>query len=158
MKSLIAVSLTAAISLLLCNKAVSQSSPTATKPKSAAPTVEPSMRQSPSAKPSNTVGSQQDRSWEEQGKASTGESILLSLDSIQGTKRRLGMAKPPGYFFQYQIGGDSVYGMTPCNGEFSTSRSGDRYGYPIQPKSEAIQRMLNRVCNYRQNPPSGLPG
>jgi hypothetical protein len=150
MKSLIVVSLTVAISLVpYCNKAMSQSE---TRP--ATPTVEPFAK---SAKPPSPVGSRQERAWEDQGKASTGESISLSLDSIQVTKRSLGIAKPPGYFFQYRIGTDAVYGITPCNGEFSTSRTGDRYGNPIQPKSEAIQRMLNRVCNYRQNP-SGLPG
>jgi hypothetical protein len=140
MNSLIAVSLTAALSLLLCNKAVSQSSPATTEIKSAAQT-----RKNPGEK--ITVGSRQDRSWEEQGKASTGETISLSLDSIQVTQRSLGMAKP-GYFFQYRIGTDRIYGMTPCNGEFSTSRNGDRYGRPIQPKSEANQRMLDRVCSY----------
>jgi hypothetical protein len=149
MKSLIVLSLTAAISLLpYCNKAMSQSSPAESRP--AAQTIEPFSAKTlrSSVQPVSTVGSRQDRSWEEQGKASTGETISLSLDSIQVMKRSLGLAKPPGYFFQYRIGPDRIHGMTSCNGEFSTSRSGDRYGRPIKPKSEANQRMLDRVCSY----------
>jgi hypothetical protein len=142
MKSLIAVSLTALLSLLLCDKAVSQSNSSTIEIKSAAQT-----RKSPSEK--ITIGPRQDRSWENQGKATTGESISLSLDSIQIAQRSLGIAKQPGYFFQYRIGPDMIYGMTLCNGEFSTSRSGDRYGQTITPKSEANQRMLDRVCSYR---------
>jgi hypothetical protein len=147
MKFLIAVSLTAAISLLSCNKAVSQSNPDAIETRPAAQTVESFTRKT--AKPSSNAGSRQDRSWEDQGKATTGESISLSLDSIQIAQRSLGIAKPPGYFFQYRIGPDIIYGMTFCNGEFSTSRTGDRYGQTITPKSEANQRMLDRVCSYR---------
>jgi hypothetical protein len=147
MKFPIAISLTAAISLLSCNRAVSQSSPNSIETRPAAQTVESFTRKP--AKPPSTVGSRQDRSWEEQGKATTGESISLSLDSIQIAQRSLGIAKPPGYFFQYRIGPDMIYGMTLCNGEFSTSRTGDRYGHPIKPKSEANQRMLDRVCSYR---------
>jgi hypothetical protein len=147
MKAFIVLSL-AALSLLPCNKAMGQSSPAVIRP--GAQTVEPLVGQTSrsGAKPASTVGSRQDRSWEEQGKASTGETISLSLDSIQVMKRSLGLTKPPGYFFQYRIGPDRIYGMTSCNGEFSTSRSGDRYGRPIQPKSEANQRMLDRVCSY----------
>ncbi|NJM48699.1 MAG: hypothetical protein HC860_23140 [Alkalinema sp. RU_4_3] len=147
MKSLIVVSLTAVISLY-CNKAISQPIAASTEARSAVQTVESFDRSKPNAKPS-TAGSRQDRSWEEQGKATTGETISLSLDSIQIAQRSLGVAKPPGYFFQYRIGPDMIYGMTLCNGEFSTSRTGDRYGQPITPKSEANQRMLDRVCNYR---------
>jgi hypothetical protein len=97
--------------------------------------------------PSSLTGSRQDRSWEQQGTASTGETVLLSLDSVQVTRRSLGMPQPPSYFFQYRIGGDRVYGVTACNGEFSTSQDGDRYDNPIKPQSEATQRMLDRVCN-----------
>jgi hypothetical protein len=97
--------------------------------------------------PPNLAGSRQDRSWEQQGTASTGETVLLSLDSVQVTRRSLGMAQPPSYFFQYRIGGDRVYGVTACNGEFSTSQDGDRYDAPIKPQSEATRRMLDRVCN-----------
>lgn len=108
----------------------------------------PSPASSKSKNTSSIVGSRQDRSWEEQGKASTGELVLLSLDSIQVTMRSLGQAKPPSYFFRYKIGDDLVYGVTACDGAFSTSEDGDRYGDSIRPQSEAIRNMLDRLCGY----------
>lgn len=152
MKALIAVSITLTVSLLLCDKADSRSR--ASAPESQPVAAESSAPQKPS-QPSISVGPQQQLSWEEQGKASTGESISLNLDSVQVMSPKLGKTKSPGYFFQYKIGPDRIYGMTYCNGEFSTSRTGHRYGHPIQPKSEANRRMLDRVCTYRSTTMNG---
>jgi hypothetical protein len=96
---------------------------------------------------SNVTGTRQDRSWETQGTASTGETVTLSFDSIQVATRSLGLTQSPTYFFQYKIGSDHVYAVTACNGEFSTSLDGDRYDVLRRPESEATQKMLNRVCS-----------
>jgi hypothetical protein len=189
MKSLLTISLTAAVSLLSygCSnrittapsvpntptvKASAQTPSITNETQSAAPTAEKAAEKttetvssepsssapmasqvaaspSPEAKPSNMIGSRQDRSWEAQGEASTGEKVLLSLDSIQVALRSLGIAQPPTYFFQYRIGGERIYGVTACNGRFSTSQDGDRYDDPNTPQSQATQQMLDRVCNYR---------
>jgi hypothetical protein len=96
---------------------------------------------------SNVVGSRQDRSWEDMGTASTGETVRLTFDSIQVTVRSLGLPKFPTYFFQYKIGQDHVYAVTGCDGTFSISTDGDHYDTPRRPESEATQKMLDRVCS-----------
>jgi hypothetical protein len=96
---------------------------------------------------SNVTATRQDRSWEKQGTASTGEFVTLSFDSIQVATRSLGRTQPPTYFFQYKIGRDRVYAVTACDGTFSTSLDGDHYETSRRPESEATQKMLDRVCN-----------
>ncbi len=95
----------------------------------------------------NVTATRQDRSWEDQGTASTGEPVTLSFDSIQVATRSLGRTQSPTYFFQYKIGRDQVYAVTPCDGTFSTSLDGDRYDVARRPESAATQKMLDRVCS-----------
>jgi hypothetical protein len=86
--------------------------------------------------------------WEYQGKAATGESVTLNLDSIQVALTSLRMEGPPAYFFSYRIGAEDVFAFTHCNGEFQTSTDGDTFKNRVQPNSRATRKMLNRVCNF----------
>lgn len=86
--------------------------------------------------------------WEYQGKASTGESVTLNLDSINVVLRSMGMEGPPAYFFSYRIGADDVFAFTGCNGSFSTSTDGTTFKNTIKPNSRATSKMLDRVCSY----------
>jgi hypothetical protein len=110
-------------------------------------TPTPDAPKSPNTSNLSNVGEPEDPSWEMQGAPAEGKTVLLSLASVQVAQRSLGRSQSPSYFFQYRLGGDRVYGVTACNGEFSTSQDGDRYDSPIKPQSEATQRMLDRVCN-----------
>ncbi len=112
------------------------------------PTADPASTAALAQPPlANVTATRQDRSWEDQGTASTGEPVTLSFDSIQVATRSLGRTQSPTYFFQYKIGRDRVYAMTACDGAFSTSLDGDRYDVARRPESAATQKMLDRVCS-----------
>jgi hypothetical protein len=88
--------------------------------------------------------------WEYQGKAATGESVTVNLDSVQVAQRSLGLKQPPAYFFTYQIGRDRIQAFTACNGQYFTSTDrGDTYKNLVKPSSNATWKMLDRVCSYR---------
>ena len=99
--------------------------------------------------------------WEYQGTASTGEKVSLNLDSIEVSLMSLRRTQFS-YFFDYQIGEDRIYALTDCDGQFQTSKDGDRWDGFIKPQSTATAQMLDRVCTYRKrqarviDPPSNV--